>query len=144
MSRLEGYPVVITQDVIWGEMDAFQHVNNTVYFRYFENIRIAYFKEMDILGEAAGDVGPILGAIECRFKAPLTYPDTVDIGGRVTEVKDDRFTLEHAVYSHRLGRIAAVGDGLVVGYEYAVMKKANIPQAWRDAIGRIEGDNSPV
>ena len=33
----EQYPVVISQDVIWGDMDAFGHVNNTVYFRYFED-----------------------------------------------------------------------------------------------------------
>ena len=31
------YPVVLSQDVIWGDMDAFGHINNTVYFRYFED-----------------------------------------------------------------------------------------------------------
>ena len=34
--------------VIWGDMDAFQHVNNTVYFRYFENVRIEYFELVGI------------------------------------------------------------------------------------------------
>jgi acyl-CoA thioester hydrolase len=34
------YPVVLTQDVIWGDLDAFGHINNTVYFRYFEDARI--------------------------------------------------------------------------------------------------------
>ena len=37
------YPVVLNQDIIWGDMDAFGHINNTVYFRYFEDARIAYF-----------------------------------------------------------------------------------------------------
>ena len=40
----ERYPVVIEIPVAWGEMDAFQHLNNIVYFRYFESARIAYFE----------------------------------------------------------------------------------------------------
>ena len=39
---LQGYPVVIQESVLWGEMDAFQHVNNTVYFRYFESDFLDY------------------------------------------------------------------------------------------------------
>ena len=39
------YPVVIEQPLIWGDMDAYQHVNNTVYFRYFEDVRILRGRE---------------------------------------------------------------------------------------------------
>ena len=41
---LEGYQVTIDVNVAWGEMDAFEHVNNVVYFRYFESVRMAYFE----------------------------------------------------------------------------------------------------
>ena len=40
------YPVVLTQDLVWSDMDAFKHVNNAVYFRFFENARIAYFEKV--------------------------------------------------------------------------------------------------
>ena len=43
------YPLVLSEDVIWGDMDAYGHVNNKVYFRYFEDARIAYF---DRIGHA--------------------------------------------------------------------------------------------
>jgi len=63
--------------VAWGEMDAFQHVNNVVYFKYFESARINYFEETGINAHMqTTGVGPILGNTQCRFKAPLTYPDT--------------------------------------------------------------------
>ncbi len=39
---IAGYPVVIHQPVVWGEMDFYRHVNNTVYFRYFENVRLEF------------------------------------------------------------------------------------------------------
>ena len=67
-----GYPVVIKFPVQWGDMDAFQHVNNVSYFRYLENARLAYFENFDIIGFIAKNgVGPILAATSCRFKAPL-------------------------------------------------------------------------
>ena len=46
---LTGFPVVVAQAVVWGEMDAYRHVNNVVYFRYFENARIEYFRRIDWL-----------------------------------------------------------------------------------------------
>lgn len=46
---LEGFPVVIELPVVWGEMDAFAHVNNVVYFRYFESARIAYLERINCL-----------------------------------------------------------------------------------------------
>lgn len=45
----EQYPIVLSQDLIWGDMDAFEHVNNTVYFRYFEDARLAYFEKLGML-----------------------------------------------------------------------------------------------
>jgi acyl-CoA thioester hydrolase len=45
---LKNYPVVIEIPIAWGDMDAFQHVNNIVYFRYFESARIAYFEKLNL------------------------------------------------------------------------------------------------
>jgi acyl-CoA thioester hydrolase len=41
------YPVIIEIPLAWGDMDAFQHVNNVVYFKHFESARIAYFEKID-------------------------------------------------------------------------------------------------
>ncbi|MBU2038447.1 MAG: thioesterase family protein, partial [Gammaproteobacteria bacterium] len=49
MQDLYEYPVVIEVPVAWGEMDAFQHVNNTQFFRYFESARVQYFDNLKIL-----------------------------------------------------------------------------------------------
>ncbi len=77
------YPTVLSQDVIWGDMDAFGHVNNTVYFRYFEDARLAYFDTVKMLEyKAENNVGPILANTECNFKLPLQYPDHIYIAAR--------------------------------------------------------------
>lgn len=129
---LAGYPVVIELPVQWGDMDAMRHVNNTVYLRYFESARIALFNQLDYLRimQETG-VGPILHSIGCRFKFPLTYPDTVWAAVRVTEMGEDRFTVRHLVVSQRHGRVAAEGDGIVVTYDYRAHHKTPIPEVWR-------------
>ena len=138
-AALQRFPVVVATPVAWGDMDAFAHVNNTVYFRWFESARIAYFERVVINTGTPKGVGPILASTSCRFKVPLTYPDTVHIGARVRELDEDRFTMEYAVYSARQDRLAARGEGLVVSYDYASARKAPVPAAWREHIASLEG-----
>ena len=136
---LDGYPVVVEIPVAWGDMDAFQHVNNVVYFRYFESARIVYFREIDMLEvmDRTG-IGPILASTQCRFKIPLTYPDTVSVGTKVTEIQQDRFTMEHVLASQRLQKIAATGKSVLVSFDYRENKKAPIPAQVRERILTLE------
>lgn len=145
-AELTEYPVVIRVPVAWGQMDAFAHLNNTVYFRFFESVRIAYFERMPIMRDpgAPSGVGPILAATSCRYKAPVRYPDTLQVGSRVREVGTDRFTMDYVAFSQALGRVAAVGDGVVVSYDYASGRKVDLPQSWRERIAAIEGSGADV
>ena len=137
---LKTFPVVIVTPVAWGEMDSLQHVNNIVYFRYFESARMAYFDRLDLwtyMHETG--VGLILASTQCRFRLPLTYPDTVSIGARVSELEGDRFLMKYAVFSQRHERLAAEGEGLIVSYNYRELKKATLPDEVRRRIETLEG-----
>ena len=138
-SQLVDYPVQIQLPVAWGEMDAFEHVNNVVYFRYFESARIAYFDQINYskLMKDEGK-GPILASTSCRFRKPLRYPDQLTIGARVSELADDRFTMQYRICSHTLQGVAADGEGLVVSYDYRANAKTRIPASIRDAIMALE------
>lgn len=140
-SLLAGFPVVSELPVVWGEMDAMGHVNNIVYFRYFETARIAYFERVHFLQEmASSGVGPILASTRCRFKAPLTYPDRVHVGARASDLAEDRFLMHYVVVSEARGRIAAEGDGLIVAYDYRAGQKAALPARTREAIESLEAE----
>ena len=137
---LAGYPVVIDLPVAWGEMDSYRHVNNVVYFRYFENARLEYFRRLDWLDfERDTGVGPILAATQARFRKPLTYPDTISVGARVPSVGDDRFTMEYVLVSHTLAAVAAEGQGTIVTFHYGEAKKAPVPPELRRRIAALEG-----
>jgi acyl-CoA thioester hydrolase len=141
---LAGFPVIVEQAVVWGDMDSFRHVNNVVYFRYFENARLEYFRRLDWDGiQAETGVGPILHSTHARFRLPLTYPDTIRIGARIKEMSIDRFTLEHRILSRRLGGVSTEGTGTVVSFDYIRNQKAPIPDELRRRIDALEA-SAPV
>ena len=136
---LKGYSVVFEIPIAWGEMDSFQHVNNVAYFRYFEGARIQYYVTLGLhkYKDETG-IGPILGSTSCKYRLPLTYPDTVSVGAKITEIAEDRFTMKYLVVSHKYQKIAAEGDGVVVMYDYREGKKTAIPEKIRKRILTME------
>ena len=140
LEKLEEYPVRVEIPGAWGEMDSLGHVNNIVYFRYFETARMEYFGRigvMEVMQETG--VGPILGSTECRFRRPLQFPDTVTVGVRATEVGDDRFMTLYRVVSHQQQRVVAEGKGSIVTYDYNAGGKAPLPESIREQIIALEG-----
>ena len=137
---LKDYPVTIEIPVAWGEMDAFQHVNNTVYFRYFESVRVMYCRQIKYMQFLEDNgIGPILKSIQCDFKLPLTFPDCVTVGVKVCFLEADRFTMRHIAVSHRHKKVAASGDGVIVNFDYRKNKKAKLPEEICKAIRALEG-----
>ena len=132
------YPITVEIPVAWGDMDAFGHVNNTVFFRWFETARIAFLEAIDFTaGGEAGGTGPILASTSCRFRRPVTYPETVIVGVRVEEVGEDRFTHRYGVTRAGSDEVVASGEAVVVSYDYGAGRKAPIPAPVRAAVDRL-------
>jgi acyl-CoA thioester hydrolase len=137
---LAGFPVVIQTMVHWGEMDAYGHLNNTVFFRYFETARIAFLDRCGLLASYDRDrVGAILHSTDCRFRRPLFYPDDLLVGARTLAVSDDRFTMGYRVVSLSQDAVAADGTGVVVAYDYAAGRKVPLPEAVRTGVLALTG-----
>jgi acyl-CoA thioester hydrolase len=136
---LAGYPVVVEIPVAWGDMDYFRHVNNIVFFRYFESARIEYLERIGFreLGPELA-IGPILAATGCRFRRPLTWPDTVRVGARVSGLGEDRFDMEYRLVSTAQHAVAAEGTGTLVSYDYEAGQKVPLPARVRSAIEALE------
>ncbi len=135
------YPVTISTSVAWGEMDAFNHVNNIIYFRYFENARIKYFETLALMEtmQQTG-VGPILAHTACQYIKPVQYPDVLRVSARVKSMGTSSFVMEYLVESPKLGK-AALGSGVIVMMNYRTSEKVAIPDKVRQKIMALEGDN---
>ena len=135
---LSEYPVVLVQDLVWGDMDAFRHINNKVYFRYFEDARIAFFDRSGVTDMMKREnIGPILARTSCNFLLPLDYPDRIRIGTRATIRTPKTLFMEYAVFSETLQKVAAEGDGVIVYYDYNKGSSCRIPEAIAERIGRL-------
>lgn len=141
MELLQDYPIITEIPVAWGEMDALNHVNNVVYFRYFETARLDYFAGLELMEEmATTGIGPVLSETQCRYKLPVTYPDTLLVGSRVTAIEEDRFTMEYQIVSKKLGKVTTVGEATVVMFDFKKQKKARVPERLRNAISATESN----
>lgn len=141
--KLKKYPVHIVLPILWGHMDAFEHVNNIMFFRFFESARIAYFEEIKFLETMTQrGIGPILAATSCKYISPLTYPDTITVGAKTVSLEDDRFDMEYIIVSKEQETVAATGDAKVVCYDYNLRKRVNLPEQIRGNILKLEQDLS--
>jgi acyl-CoA thioester hydrolase len=136
---LAGYPVIVPVVVQWGDQDAFGHVNNTVFLRWLEVGRIAYFSDIRMMHDAQGEGrGPILAAVACNFRRQVTFPDEVRIGSRVARIGTSSMVVEHAIASVKLGAIVADGTSTIVNYDYNAGRSLPVTDALRRAIKDVE------
>ena len=128
---LKDYPSYVEIPVQWGDMDAMQHVNNIMYLRYMESSRIKFFTDVLKIGFSPDGVGAILAEIHCKYKFPLTYPDTVIAASRILPESMDEYSvkIQHTIVSIKHQRVAAEGIARIVFYDYLEKKKAMIPEA---------------
>ena len=122
--------------VQWGEMDAFNHVNNVMYIRWCETARIELFREiwgdkginMKEILEGNG-VGPILANFNINYRLPLTYPDEVIIHTQVSQIGNTSFKLKQALFSKKLGNtLVADATSVVVMVNYKTGDKYTLNQ----------------
>ena len=128
--------------VQWGEMDAFNHVNNVMYIRWCETARIELFREiwgdkginMKEILEGNG-VGPILANFNINYRLPLTYPDEVIIHTQVSQIGNTSFKLKQALFSKKLGNtLVADATSVVVMVNYKTGSKFSLNQKIKSAL----------
>ena len=141
MSSSVNWPASLEIPVAWGDMDAFAHVNNTVYLRWFESVRIAYFLAVGLLDRMESDgVGPILARATIDFRKPATFPDRIVVSARVPELRNTSFTMAYRATSHAHdGAVVAEGDSVVVMVNYRTGEKIPLTNEVRARVAAYEG-----
>ena len=113
----------------WGDMDAMGHVNNTVYFRFMEQARIAWFESLVPQGEAWQSTGIVIANASCNFKRALNYPGTVDV--RVFVAPPGGSSVATFYELAMRDELYADGAATVVFIDMARQKPVRIPESIR-------------
>jgi len=134
---LASWPVVIQLPVQWGDQDALGHVNNVVFFRWFESARVALLKQLGIRTRQQDRLGTILAATDCSYRLPLTYPDTVLVAAGVLRLGRTSIRMAQQVVSVTAAEVAATGTATVVVFDYVEQRPAPIPEELRAQLERL-------
>ncbi|MFT5789078.1 MAG: acyl-CoA thioester hydrolase [Shewanella sp.] len=125
--------------VAWGEMDALQHVNNSVYFKYFETARIDFFNQINLLGDLKmTGVGPVLSETNARFKRPVAFPDSLVVGIRISDIHQERFVMHYTVFSKAQQAVTTIGWAKVVMFNFKTGQKAKLTPELLSALLKYE------
>lgn len=142
---LEGFPVIESRAVQWGEQDSFGHVNNTVHFRWLETSRIAYAIRTGMMDDHETEgIGMILASVACDYRRQLRFPDVVHVGARVVRIGRTSLTMEHKIISQNLEALAAEGRATLVVFDYKANAPRPVPDSVRRAIEALEGRLFPM
>jgi len=135
------FRVFLDWPVQWGDQDLFGHVNNIVYFRWFESARVEYLNRLGFARlHGDEDHGPIIAHLACNFRRQLEFPDTVRIGTRVTRLGHTSFAVEHGIWStSKGGTLVADGNSTIVFFDYSNQKPTRVPDEIRRKIEELEG-----
>jgi acyl-CoA thioester hydrolase len=137
---MEGYRFVLRREVEFRDIDSAGHVNNAVYLTYMETARIRYL--IAVLGpEFAYEISLILARIAVDFRAPAFFPETLELGARVTRVGTTSFDLEHEIRGGD-GRLVLQASSVLVAYDYEANAPMTVPDDWRARLDAYEERSS--
>jgi acyl-CoA thioester hydrolase len=115
---------VVPYQVMYRDIDAFGHVNNAVYFSYFEHARTRMWLEL-IGGSQARDINFIVARAECDFRQQLGM-EPIEIRVRVGEMRTTSLDFLYEIRREGGREIAATGKVVVVMFDFATQSKVAV------------------
>ena len=115
------------QAIRWSDMDMLGHVNNTSYFRYFEQARIEWTYGLHRPGEVYSATGPVIVNASCTFLVPLVYPGNIEV--RMYLGEPGRTSIGSYYELAMNGRTHAEGAAKIVWIDLASGRSVPLPEA---------------
>jgi acyl-CoA thioester hydrolase len=115
----------------WMDNDVFRHVNNVVYFSYFDTAVTYYEMTEKVVGLLDGPVHCVVAEVACRYFSSLAFPDAVTVGIRVASIGRTSVRYEVGIFRNDDDVAAAEGHFVHVFVERGVQRPVPIPEEAR-------------
>jgi acyl-CoA thioester hydrolase len=120
-------------DVRWGDMDAFNHVNNAQYLRYLEEARIQWLSQAGV--SITGGTGPVLAASTLNYRQPIGWPNQLLAELFVDRIGNSSMTIGHRLLSSTEPAVLHCdGHVVIVWIDTATGKSVSLPEDLRRAV----------
>lgn len=121
----------------WMDIDVYGHVNNVVYYSYFDTVVNQYLVEQGALDMARSRVIGLVVDTRCQYFAPITFPDVVHAGLRVAALGNSSVRYEIGLFRNDQEAASAQGHFVHVYVRRANRRPTAVPSAMRIALERI-------
>jgi acyl-CoA thioester hydrolase len=128
------YQVIPTR---WMDNDVYGHVNNVVYYSYFDTVVNQFLIEEGVLDIEASPVIGLVVETSCAYHAPITFPDRVEAGIRVARLGNSSVRYEVGLFRNDDPTPAATGHFIHVYVDRETRRPASVPDAMRAVLSRI-------
>ncbi len=125
----------------WMDNDIYGHVNNVVYYSYFDTVINRYLIErggLDIFSQAEHAVIGLAVETQCRFRRPLHFPQTIDAGLRVGHLGRSSVRYEIGLFAPGEDEAAAEGRFVHVFVDRATRRPMPLPPPLREALEALQ------
>ena len=123
----------------WADNDAYGHVNNTIYYVWFDTAVNAWLIEQGLLDLAGGDPIGLVVETGCRYARPLAYPQPVEIGMAVESLGKSSVRYGLGVFAKNEDEAAAEGHFVHVYVDRKTRTPVELLPRWREALATISG-----
>lgn len=130
------YPFFATIQTRWSDNDMFGHINNVEYYRFFEMAVVDFLMKGCALELMDAPIVPFAAESLCRFRRPLSWPETVAAGLKVEHVGTSSVRYGLALFGEGSEEAAAEGHWLHVFVDRESQRPAPIPAAVRAVFER--------
>lgn len=135
--RRDDYPFRLPIATRWKDNDVYGHVNNVIYYSYFDTVVNGYLIDQGVLDIEESSIIGLVVETQCRFFKPITFPDTVHAGLRVARLGDRSVRYEIGLYRNEEDSPAAQGHFVHVYVERTTRRATALPPELRKALERI-------
>lgn len=139
--RRRDYPHACEITTRWMDNDAYGHVNNVVYFSYFDTTVNLWLIERGLLDVKTSTVIGYVVETGCQYFAPLAYPETVTAALRVSHVGRSSVRYEIALFGEGADSAAAQGHFVHVYVDRATRRPVDLPGELRSALEPLRTDS---
>jgi acyl-CoA thioester hydrolase len=121
----------------WMDNDVYRHVNNVVYYSYFDTAVNHYLIEQDVLDIERSPVIGLVVETACQYFAPIAFPDIVNVGLRVGRLGTSSVRYEIGIFRNDEDSASAQGHFVHVYVERASNRPTSLPGDLRAALEKI-------
>jgi acyl-CoA thioester hydrolase len=139
LSMATDFPFSHRLSVRFRDCDPRGHVNNAVYFTYFEECRLALWRHLTGADGMPG-FGTILARAECDFRAPAFVNDQLDVRVKVGELGRSSITLVYDIVNVKTGQCLANSKAVLVSFVYKAQRPMPIPEEVRGLLAKMGSD----